>query len=143
MPAEPATDDFRYPGNRLGLPEEGSGSVAGWGRRLAALVVDWLIASLIASAVVQRPLWSGGNDLGVSQLVVFCLMSAVLVGLLGFTIGHRLFGLRVIRPDQRPVGLLRGLVRSALICLVIPAAIYDRDRRGLHDKSADTVVVLR
>ena len=33
-----------YPGQRLGLPAVGSGSLARMGRRLAALMVDWLIA---------------------------------------------------------------------------------------------------
>ena len=30
-----------YPGERLGLPERGTGSVARWGRRILALLVDW------------------------------------------------------------------------------------------------------
>lgn len=137
------TDDFRYPGNRLGLPEDGPGSVAGWGRRLVALFVDWTIAGLIASLVVQRPMWAGGNDLSLAQLLTFCLMNTVLVGMLGATIGHRLFGLRVDRVGGGMVGLRRALLRSVLIALLIPPVVYDRDRRGLHDKAAGTVVVLR
>ncbi len=118
MPEAPApTDDFRYPGNRLGLPEDGPGSVAGWGRRLVALFVDWLVAWLIASLVVQRPMLAGGNDLSFAVLLTFCLMSTVLVGI--------------------------ALLRSVLIALVIPPVVYDRDRRGLHDMAAGTVVVLR
>jgi uncharacterized RDD family membrane protein YckC len=144
------TDDFRYPGNRLGLPETGPGSVAGWGRRIVALFVDWLIAGLIASAIVSKPLWAGGNDLSTAQLVTFFAMTAILTGLGGATIGHRLLGLRVIRTNQgggtgyaAQVGLLAGAIRAALICLVIPAVIYDRDRRGLHDKAANTIVTRR
>ena len=145
------TDDFRYPGNRLGLPEAGPGAVAGWGRRIVALFVDWLIAGLIASAIVGKPLWGGGgNDLSTAQLVTFFAMTAILTGLGGATIGHRLLGLRVIPTAKRggtgyaaQVGLLGGAIRALLICLVIPAVIYDRDRRGLHDKAANTVVVLR
>ncbi|SRR6266508_1186322 len=144
MPAAPVPiDDFRFPGNRLGLPEVGPGSVAGWGRRLVALFVDWIVAGLIASALVRQPLWAGGNDLSMAQLLVFCLMSTVLVGMLGATIGHRMLGLRVTRVDGRPVGLLPALVRSVLLCLLIPPIVYDRDRRGLHDKAAATVVVRR
>ena len=145
------TDDFRYPGNRLGLPEAGPGAVAGWGRRIVALFVDWLIAGLIASAIVGKPLWGGGgNDLSTAQLVTFFAMTAILTGLGGATIGHRLLGLRVIPTAKRggtgyaaQVGLLGGAIRALLICLVIPAVIYDRDRRGLHDKAANTVVVRR
>lgn len=143
------TDDFRYPGNRLGLPEAGPGSVAGWGRRIVALFVDWLIAGLIASAIVGKPLWAGGNDLSTAQLVTFFAITAILTGLGGATIGHRLLGLRVIPTKQAgtgyaaQVGLLGGAIRALLICLVIPAVIYDRDRRGLQDKAANTVVVRR
>jgi uncharacterized RDD family membrane protein YckC len=143
------TEEFRYPGSRLGLPEEGSGSVAGWGRRVVALFVDWLIAGLIASAVTGKPIWAGGNDFNTAQLVSFFAMSAILSGLGGATIGHRLLGLRVIRTQPggtgyaAQVGLLGGAIRALLICLVIPAVVYDRDRRGLHDKAANTIVVRR
>ena len=138
-----ATDEFHHPGNRFGYPEEGPGSVAGWGRRLVALFVDWLIASLIASAVVRKPLFSGSNELNGVQLLVFGLMTALLVGLLGYTIGHRLLDLQVVRLDGQPIGLPRGLLRALLICALIPPVVYDRDRRGLHDKAAGTIVLRR
>jgi len=32
-------------------------------------------------------------------------------------------------------------LRTLLICLVIPAVIWDRDGRGLQDRAAGTVVV--
>jgi uncharacterized RDD family membrane protein YckC len=143
------TEEFRYPGSRLGLPEEGSGSVAGWGRRVVALFVDWLIAGLIASAVTGKPIWAGGNDYNTAQLVTFFAMSAILVGLAGATIGHRLLGLRVIRTQPggtgyaAQVGLLGGAIRAFLLCLILPAVVYDRDRRGLHDKAANTIAVRR
>jgi uncharacterized RDD family membrane protein YckC len=143
------TEEFRYPGNRLGLPADGPGSVAGWGRRVVALFIDWLIAGLIASAITGKPLWAGGNDLSTAQLVTFFAMSAILTGLAGATIGHRLLGLRVVRTQPgstgyaAQVGLLGGAIRTLLICVVLPAVIYDRDRRGLHDKAANTIVVRR
>ena len=41
-----------YPGQRLGLPEHGPGSIARFGRRLAALLIDWFIAyGLVGLAV--------------------------------------------------------------------------------------------
>ena len=45
---ERATDSD-YPGERLGLPAAGVGSVAGFGRRLAALTIDWFIGYGIAA----------------------------------------------------------------------------------------------
>lgn len=149
-------EEFRYPGNRLGLPEDGPGSVAGWGRRVLALLLDWLIAGLIASAVVGRPMWAGGNDYNTAHLVTFFATTAILTGLAGATIGHRVCGLRVlplravraggsdvITGYAAQVGLLSGALRCLLICLLLPAVVYDRDRRGLHDLAAGTVVVHR
>jgi uncharacterized RDD family membrane protein YckC len=151
--AQPGTgpsEEFRFPGNRLGLPENGPGSVAGWGRRVLALLLDWLIAALIASAVTSKPIWAGGNDFNTAQLVIFFAMTAILTGLVGSTIGHRVFGLRVLNLNAAgqtgyaaQVGLLGGVIRAVLICLLIPAVVYDRDRRGLHDRAANTVVVRR
>jgi uncharacterized RDD family membrane protein YckC len=151
--AQPGTgpsEEFRFPGNRLGLPETGPGSVAGWPRRVLALFLDWLIAGLVTSAIISKPMWAGGNDYNTSQLVIFFAMTAILTGLAGGTIGHRLCGLRVLNLRASgtsgygaQVGLLSGVVRALLICLVIPAAVYDRDRRGLHDRAANTVVVRR
>jgi uncharacterized RDD family membrane protein YckC len=143
------TEEFRFPGNRLGLPEDGPGSVSGWGRRILALFLDWLIAGLIASAVTSQPMWAGGNDYSIAQLVTFFAITAILTGLAGSTIGHRICGLRVIpvRPGSAGYtaqpGLLAGVIRAFLLCLLIPAVVYDRDRRGLHDRAANTVVVHR
>ena len=39
-----APDDSRaYPGAKFGLPKDGAGSVASMGRRLLALLIDWLV----------------------------------------------------------------------------------------------------
>jgi uncharacterized RDD family membrane protein YckC len=146
QPGTGPTEEFRYPGNRLGLPADGPGSVAGWGRRLLALLLDWLIAGLIASVVVGKPMWAGGNDYNSSHLAIFFVMTAILTGLAGGTIGHRLCGLRVHNlktKEAAQVGLLGGVLRSLLICLLIPAVVFDRDHRGLHDLAAKTVVVRR
>ena len=42
-----------------------------------------------------------------------------------------------------PPGVLAGILRALLVSLLIPAVIFDRDRRGLHDLAARTIVVLR
>lgn len=142
------SEEFRYPGSRLGLPEDGPGSVSGWGRRLLALLIDWLLAGLIASALTGRPMWAGGNDYSLMHTTVFFAMSAILTGLVGSTIGHRICSLRVAPVRESKTypgqpGLLAGIIRSLLICLVIPAVIFDRERRGLHDLAAKTIVLRR
>ncbi len=134
-----------YPGQYYGLPESGPGSVAGWSRRFVALLIDWLACSLIAIAFFYHP--TTGHAVNVlSQprlwtLAVFGAEEFLLIGLTGVTIGKRLVGLRVIRLDGRPVGLVRAFVRTLLLMLVVPAMMMDRDLRGLHDKAAKTIVV--
>jgi uncharacterized RDD family membrane protein YckC len=35
----------------------------------------------------------------------------------------------------------RAVIRTALLSLLLPAVIFDRDGRGLHDRLTDTAVV--
>lgn len=46
--AEDMGVDFGYRGERLGLPEEGPGSVAPLGRRFGAIFVDWVLCLVIS-----------------------------------------------------------------------------------------------
>ena len=135
-----------YPGQHLGLPESGTGSIAGWSRRFCALLIDWLICSLIAIAFFYHPAAGHAADVLVEPRawtpVVFAVQDIVLTATAGFTIGKRLAGLRVIRLDRGgPVGFGRALVRTLLLMLVVPAMMMDRDLRGLQDKAAGTAVV--
>jgi hypothetical protein len=41
------------------------------------------------------------------------------------------------------VGFVSGFLRTVLLCLVIPAAVWDAQGRGLHDKAARTIIVRR
>ena len=134
-PPRQGGEEQRWPGERLGLPQAGPGSIARFGRRLAAVLIDWVLCLLIARALF------GGGSWG--PLLVFFVECVLLVGTVGSTIGHAALGLRVVALDARPAGPTKALVRSALLCLVIPAFVWDRDQRGLHDKAAGTVIVRR
>lgn len=129
-----------YRGSRLGLPEEGVGSLAGLGRRFVALFVDWFLAIFIGLLAVPSvdygTRWSPLVTLG-----AFAVMVTILTWVGGGTIGHRLLGLRVVRLGGKPVGLPRAFVRTVLICLVVPAVVWDRDGRGLHDKAVGTALL--
>lgn len=130
--------DFGYRGERLGLPEEGPGSIAPLGRRVGALFVDGWLCALIAYGLLA------GGDAAYANLwstPLFFVMSVVLVGTVGSTLGKRLFGLRVVRLDGGRVTPVQALGRSLLLCLVVPALVWDRDTRGLHDKALGTVQV--
>ncbi|MEU5524127.1 RDD family protein [Streptomyces sp. NPDC093250] len=136
---EEAGAEFGYRGEQLGLPEHGPGSIARPGRRLGALAVDWGLCMLIAYGLITDGY--DGQTTGNWALLVFLVLSVLTVGTVGFTPGKRLFGLRVIALDSGRVQPLRGLLRSALLCLAVPALIWDRDGRGLHDRLARTVEV--
>jgi uncharacterized RDD family membrane protein YckC len=129
----PSAGSEGYPGEQFGLPDSGVRSVAGMGRRLAALFVDWILSTLIGLAIFHSRGWA--------TLGVFAVEVYVLTALTGFTVGKRLLGIRVARLDGRPVGFAWALVRTLLLLTVVPPLIADRDLRGLHDRAANTIVI--
>jgi uncharacterized RDD family membrane protein YckC len=134
-----AESSGEYPGQQLGLPQSGPGSVAGIGRRLGALLIDWAACAVIAMGVL-----GGDKDLAKVQyltLAIFAAETYLLTALTGYTLGKRLLGVRVARLDGKPVGLVWGLVRTLLFLVVIPPLIFDGDLRGLHDQASNTVVI--
>ncbi|WOX24772.1 RDD family protein [Streptomyces solicathayae] len=136
--AEDAGVDFGYRGEQLGLPEEGPGSIARPGRRIGALTVDWALCLLIAYGLITD---GYEQATGNWAIVILLVMSVLTVGTVGFTPGKRLFGLRVVSDKGGRLGIVRVVVRSVLVCLAIPALIWDRDGRGLHDRLAGAVQV--
>ncbi|MFC5182093.1 RDD family protein [Actinomadura harenae] len=132
--------DLGTPGARLGLPKDGPGSVATYGRRIVALLLDLLVGALVGAALASALHWSPATR-SLANTAVFAVMVWLLTATLGTTIGKRLAGLRVVRIDGRPIGFGWSLARTLLLVLVIPALIWDRDHRGLHDRASNTVVV--
>jgi uncharacterized RDD family membrane protein YckC len=127
-----AKSDSRYPGERLGLPEEGPRSVARTGRRLAALCLDWLLCTIIAVGTLHSQSWT---------IAIFAVEVWLLTAVTGFTVGKRILGIRVARLDGRPVGFWWALVRTLLLLTVVAPLVTDGDLRGLHDRAANTVVI--
>ena len=121
-----------YPGQRLGLPERGPGSVASMPRRVLALLIDWLLSMVIAYWLTHSQFWT---------IAVFAIEVYILTALTGITVGKRLVGIRVIRLSGGRVGFGWALVRTAILLTVVPPLLTDRDLRGLHDRASDTVVV--
>ncbi len=76
-----------------------------------------------------------------AQMLIFFGMNVVFIPTLGGTPGHRIVGMRVLRLDGAWTGVVRPIVRTVLILLVIPAVVWDRDQRGLHDKISGTMLV--
>lgn len=132
LPEEPA-----YRGQRLGLPETGSGSMATLGRRVVALFIDWVAAIIISRALVGAPETTLESF---ATLGIFALQVTALTWLLGSSFGQRLVGIRVVGRSRR-LGFIAAALRTFLICIVIPPVIWDADGRGLHDRAVDSVVV--
>jgi uncharacterized RDD family membrane protein YckC len=131
-----------YRGQDLGLPEHGTGSVALVSRRAAAIAIDWAASLLIAALIVPN-LMQGEADFGLVTLAVFAFEVSLLTWLTGSSFGQRITKVSVVRTDNSRLGLVPVVVRTLLLCLVIPALVWDRDTRGLHDKAARTVCVQR
>ncbi len=138
-----SSPESNFPGELLGLPQSGSQSLAPAGRRILALLLDWLVAYGLAALMMSFGLFSQAM-LSTAVLVVWLLLGAVSVRLFGFSPGQLALGLMVTPIDNRiHVGLGRALARGALLALVIPALFMDSDGRGLQDKLTHTAVVRR
>jgi uncharacterized RDD family membrane protein YckC len=132
-PVQTTRDADDYPGRRLGLPQHGRGSIARFGRRLLAVFADWGLCLLVSSAFFGGDPWA--------TLGVFTVENIVLVGTAGCTAGHCALGMRVVRVTGGPASLLQALGRAVLLSLALPALVWDRDQRGLHDRFMGTMLV--
>jgi hypothetical protein len=121
-----------YPGQHLGLPERGPGSVASMPRRVVALFIDWLLSMLIAYWLTKSQFWT---------IAVFAVEVYILTALGGSTVGKRLVGIRAVRIGGGQIGFGWALVRTVILLTVVPPLLTDRDLRGLHDRASDTIVV--
>jgi uncharacterized RDD family membrane protein YckC len=110
---------------------------ASFGRRLLALLIDWLLCTAVASLLVESLRANPWPQLG-----IFVLAHAFFAGLFGQTIGMALARIRCVSiADGGAIGIPRALVRAALLGLLVPAMISDGDGRGLHDRAAGSIVV--
>ena len=148
-----------------------SGSVdlryASFETRLVAFILDLIVlasffALFVAFALLQLLLRSDFGDddppdqaYYVAAVIVITYFAAFVplyvVGLWawrGQTLGKMAVAIRVLRTDGRPVGVGAALLRlvgylfSTLLLLAgFLMIVFDRQRRGLHDRLADTIVV--
>ena len=110
---------------------------------MLALAIDWILSMLAVGAFVGSAIWTGEGSAGWAPLAVFAAETWILTALLGSSAGQLMTSVRVVRLSPEPLGLWRPLVRSLLVCLVIPPVIYNQDQRGLHDLAVDTITVKR
>jgi uncharacterized RDD family membrane protein YckC len=133
--SSPASQE-RVRGASLGLPADGPGSLATFQSRVAAFPVDAVGAAFVAA------LFTAPDLPGNWSLVAFAVITVLTLVLVGQTPGMRLLGLRLAHPRQgERLAPWRAVVRTALLCLLVPALLVDADGRGLHDRLTDTAVV--
>ena len=110
------------------------------GRRMSALMVDWLACYFIVAAATGGIGKMAPNR---SWLVLALFFSEILIlsALQGASLGHRIFGIKIIRfADGGPVTPLQALIRSSLLITVIFAITFDENGRGLHERFSGTVL---
>ena len=114
-----------------------------YGLRMAALALDWLACYAIVAAL------SGGvNKMSPNSslyvLVIFFLEVLILTALQGGTLGHRLFGMRVVRfEDGGAISIRQALIRTMLLVLVVTAVTFDQNGRGIHERLSGSVLTRR
>jgi uncharacterized RDD family membrane protein YckC len=141
--------------------------LGGRGTRLAAVIVDGVLMGLLLWLVSKVTPWnafapdmSGGLFLALAKnLVIGCVAFVLVNGYLlvtqGQTVGKRLLGLRIVRPDgerasaarvlgaRYGIGYAIGVVPfvGGLFGLIDMLLIFRESRQCLHDNIADTIVV--
>lgn len=126
------------------MPQTGTGSIARPGRRIGALLIDYLAATIIATGFLGYDQFALPGEAGLTQfapMAVFAVLQILFIPTAGGSPGHRILGMRVVRLDGGWVGVWRPIVRTLLLVVVIPAVIWDTDQRGLHDKAAGLVLI--
>ena len=137
------------------FPTPGAGAPAGFWRRFAAWLIDLLILTIVQAGIIAvgpgfEEYFAVGADWHWADLVSVLIAGAyytVGVSVWATTVGKRLLGLRVLRPDGSKVGVGRAVARyfAAWLSLLIFGVGFlmialRSDKRGLHDLICSTVV---
>ena len=110
--------------------------LANFGRRFAALLIDWAICLFVAA------FYADPRAVAWPPVLVLIVINTIFIGLFGQTPGMALARLRCISiRDGGAIGLGRAFLRAVLLALLIPAVIMDESRRGWHDRAAGSVVI--
>lgn len=126
------------------MPRTGTGSIARPGRRIGALLIDYLAATIIATGFLGYDQFALPSEAGLTMfapMAVFAVLQILFIPTAGGSPGHRILGMRLMRLDGGWVGLWRPIVRTLLLVIVIPAVVFDADQRGLHDKATGLVLI--
>lgn len=113
-----------------------SNPVPSLARRFGALLIDWALC-LLATNLYAAPIRDSW-----APVVTLIAVYGFFIGLFAQTPGMWVCRLNCVGyADGRRIGVLRALLRGALLGLVVPALIMDGESRGLHDRAAGSVMV--
>lgn len=136
-------DHDLYPGESLGLPQAGRGSLASWLARVGAMIGDWATSMVVAIALFGMDVMTGSGWKSFMILAVYFVQASLLTIFAGGSFGQLIARIGIVRVDGSPLGWWRPIVRTALKCLVIPALVVGAERRAITDLVLGTVVVNR
>ncbi len=107
---------------------------ASWGRRILALVIDWIASIMVVIGVVGLGRYLDDRSSGWWVLGAFAAQVTLLTALVGGSFGQLICGVRVLREDGRLLPFIPTLLRTVFICLVVPPLVFQSATgRGLHD----------
>jgi uncharacterized RDD family membrane protein YckC len=110
------------------------------GRRFAALMVDWLACYFIVAASAGG-IGAMASNRSWMVLALFFAEVTILSALQGATLGHRLFGMKIVRfADGGMISPRQALIRSALLVTVVFAITFDENGRGIHERFSGSVL---
>jgi uncharacterized RDD family membrane protein YckC len=110
------------------------------GRRMSALMIDWLACYFIVAAATGG-IGQMAPNRSWAVLALFFTEIAILSALQGASMGQRIFGFKIIRfADGGAITPVQALIRSALLITVVFAITFDENGRGLHERFSGTVL---
>jgi uncharacterized RDD family membrane protein YckC len=114
---------------------------ATWGRRILALLIDWVACLGVAEGLVAIGVLPG-NPYSLATMALYVVEAALFTTLMGGSFGKLVTRIRVVhhKDPSKPVQLIPAFVRSVLVVLVLPP-LFTFDGRGLHDLAAGTRTV--
>ena len=128
--------------------EGGPGSVAGFGSRLLAFVVDAALSVLIAFITGHSPSVTvhgqSRPSLAYNLIVAgsFLAIEFLFVTVAGQTPGMRVAGIAVVRDRDRGRAAPQWVaLRTILLATIVPALIPDATGRALHDRACGTTML--
>jgi len=115
--------------------------------RLIALIIDW-IALFVIGGLASALFGDEILGIGVGFIVGILYNSYFWTQNNGQTPGKSLMGIRVVKTNGQPIGVLDAVIRyigyyinTFLLFLGWLWAVFDSRNQGFHDKLAGTVVV--